>query len=208
MNTMMKKDNDLKRNGSGYYDEPCYKAVTAPPKPGEIWTHAKTGAYMLVLASMDGVCSTLRLTDTGREGSVTVMCKTPMYTTPIMIGHCFEDMLAQFVKTVKGDEFMTVKAAVAQALGIQMATSNHDQNSKLEEKVKALTDENEGLKQSYKDIFNGNEKLRLELKTKDMAEKDMNEVYHNMKAELAKANVYKDMYMELLDKLISAKAVQ
>lgn len=225
---MMKNDKDLKRNGSGYYDEPCYKTITAPPKPGEIWTHKTSGAYLLVIASLNGVYSTLRLTDVEREGSVSVMCKTPMYATPIMLGYCFENMLADFVKSVKGDEFTAVKTAVAKVLGVYdpapLPIVNPDSGSPcaiaLEERMRrleeeslelkrskeALIDENEGLKKSYQDVFKENEKLHYDLKAKEMAEKDMNEVFYNMKAELAKVNVYKEMYLELLDKLVCARA--
>lgn len=206
----MKKDNDLKRNGSGYYDEPCYKTITAPPKPGEIWTHKTSGAYMLVMACVNGVYSTLRLTDVKKEGCVPVMCKTPMYTTPIMLGYCFENMLADFVKSVKGDEFTAVKTAVAKVLGVidmnLVSPVPHDHNHILEDKVKALTDENEGLKQSYKDVFNENQKMHLDLKARDMAHDVLDEHCRQMSADLDKANVYKEMYLELLDKLISARA--
>ena len=202
----MKKDNDLKRNASGYYDEPCYKDVTAPPKAGEIWTHATSGAYMLVMASFNGVCSTLRLTDVGREGCITVMCKTPMYATPIMIGYCFENMLSQFVKSVKGDEFMTVKTAVAKALGIPMTVFNHDQIIQLEEKVRNLKDENDGLKKSCQDVFKENESIRACLDARNLADKDVDDAIAEMNQEIIRLNIYKEMYMELLDKLISAKA--
>ena len=202
------KDNDLKRNASGYYDEPCYKTVTAPPKPGEIWKHGPTGAYMLVIASAGTVYSTLRLTDVEHEGNIKVMCKTPMYTRPIMIGYSFEDTLTEYVKAVKEEEFTAVKKAVGKALGIEGNGQASPIAYDLEEKVKALADENEGLKQSYKDVFDAKQKLLDDLKSKYMAERDMNEVYANMKAELAKANVYKCMYYELIEKLISAKAVQ
>ena len=205
------KDNDLKRNASGYYDEPCYQTVTAPPKPGEIWTHKTSGAYMLVVSSLNGVYSTMRLTDVEREGSVKVMCKTPMYATPIMLGYCFENMLADFVKAVKGDEFKEVRKAVAKALGVYdpspLPSENTDIVQKMHERVQALTDENEGLKQSYKDVFKENEKLHLDLKARDMAEKAVNDTFSEMSAKLDKANVYKEMYLELLDKLISARAV-
>ena len=207
MNTMM-KDNDLKRNASGYYDEPCYKTVTAPPKPGEIWKHGPTGAYMLVIASAGTVYSTLRLTDVEHEGNIKVMCKTPMYTRPIMIGYSFEDVLTEYVKAVKEEEFTAVKKAVGKALGIEGNGQASPIAYDLEDKVKALTDENEGLKKSYKDIFKENETLRSGMEIKAMAEKAMDEAYCDMKDELAKANVYKEMYIELLDKLISAKAVQ
>lgn len=209
MNTMM-KDNDLKRNGSGYYDEPCYKTITAPPKPGEIWTHKTSGAYMLVVASVNGVYSTLRLTEVEKEGCVPVMCKTPMYTTPIMLGYCFENMLADFVKTVKGDEFTAVQRAIGKTLGVidinLVAPVPHDHIHMLEDKVKALTDENEGLKQSYKDVFKENERLHYDLKAMSIAESERDEMFRKMDDDLTKANVYKEMYLALLDKLISARA--
>ena len=204
MNTM-KKDNDLKRNASGYYDEPCYKAVTAPPKPGEIWTHATSGAYMLVVASMNGVYSTLRLTDVEREGSVKVICKTPMYASPIMLGYCFENMLADFVKSVKEEEMEAVKTAVAKAVGIPYTVFNHTQIIKLVEKVKALTDENEGLKQSYQDMFRKWEGVREER----AAFKEQCDAMHahitQLGIDLQKANIYKDMYLELIDNLVFAR---
>lgn len=201
----MKKDNDLKRNASGYYDEPCYKAVTAPPKPGEIWTHATSGAYMLVVASMNGVYSTLRLTDVEREGSVKVICKTPMYASPIMLGYCFENMLADFVKSVKEEEMEAVKTAVAKAVGIPYTVFNHTQIIKLVEKVKALTDENEGLKQSYQDMFRKWEGVREER----AAFKEQCDAMHahitQLGIDLQKANIYKDMYLELIDNLVFAR---
>mgnify|MGYP003300846634 CR=1 FL=1 len=209
MTTMM-KDNDLKRNASGYYDEPCYKTITAPPKPGEIWTHKTSGAYMLVVASVNGVYSTLRLTDVEKEGCIPVMCKTPMYTTPIMLGYCFENMLADFVKTVKGDEFTAVQRAIGKTLGVidmnLVAPVPHDHIHMLEDKVKALTDENEGLKQSYKDIYKKCEGVREE---RDINKSAYDALYANFTkthTELAKANVYKEMYHELLDKLVCARA--
>ena len=210
MITMTKKDNDLKRNGSGYYDEPCYQTVTAPPKPGEIWMHSN-GAYILVIASRGSVYSTLRLTDMEREGSVTVMCKTPMYTAPIMIGYCFEETLTEFVKTISQEEFKEVRKAVAKALGVYapspLPSENTDIVQKMHERVQALTDENEGLKKSYKDVFKENEKLHFDLKAMAIAEGERDEMFRKMDEDLTKANVYKEMYLELLDKLISARAV-
>jgi len=113
------KDKELKLNASGYYDEPCYKAITAAPKPGEIWTHAATGYHMLIVASLNGVCSTLRLTEVEREGCIPVTGRTLMFATPIMLGYSFENTLGQYVKTVKGEEFEKVKRGIVNVLGLQ-----------------------------------------------------------------------------------------
>lgn len=194
------KDSDLKRNASGYVDEPCYKARTAPPKAGEIWRHDTTGAYMLVVANKNGVCSTLRLIEYEREDSITVNCKTPMYTAPIMLGYCFENLLTQYVKNVSAGEFAEVQREVGKVLGIP-AADTHD----LEEQVKSLTDENDGLKKSYTDVFAENGRLRIELEARNMACDALDANCTTMCAELEKANVYKEMYLTLLDKLVSAR---
>ena len=115
------KNNDIRRNGSGYYDETAFKAIqaiTKAPKPGEIWTNSTGSKTYLVLQNRKSVCSTLLLGTENKENSIVVMAKVPMYTDPIMIGYTFSSMLTQYVKTVTEDNMETVKKAVARALGI------------------------------------------------------------------------------------------
>lgn len=186
------KDKELKLNASGYYDEPCYKAVKTidAPKPGEIWTHNMSGYYMLVVAVVGDVCSTLRLTDQPRNDSIPVMGKTPMYTTPIMLGYCFSHLLTQYVKTITDDEFTKVRLAVADALGLEdkplpvTVTDDH---------IAHLEAENEKLKAKLLDCESSHE--LMEKYTADKIERIGNE--------LAAAKVYKEMYMQLLDKMMS-----
>lgn len=179
------KDKELKLNASGYYDEPCYKAITAAPRPGEIWTHNQSGAYMLVVANVNGVCPTLRLNEQQKDGCIPVTCRALMYTNPAFMGYVFETNLAQYVKTVKEDEFKAVRQGLADMLGI---TSAEDYYNGLKIKDAAMLEE-----------YQTREKL--------IAEYDelLDESFEKVSREADKAEIYKEMYMTLLDKVISAR---
>lgn len=194
-------DKELKLNASGYYDEPCYKAITASPKAGEIWVHNQSGAYMLVIANVNGVCPTLRLNEQEKEGCIPVTCRDIMYTNPAFMGYVFETNLSQYVKTVKEEEFKTVKQRIADVLGINVAVSilDVDQGTHphiLEEKVKGLEVERNELLAERKAL---KEKLKEKTDGCDVVLGELNATC----MELEKAMVYKDMYNTLMDKMIA-----
>lgn len=193
------KDADLKRNASGYYDETCYKGITAPPRPGEIWLHGHMGWLVLIVGKgkEGGVYSTLRLTERKTTGCVVVTCKTTMYTVPCMLGYALGEDLTQFVRACPAEEFEEVKQGIAKALGLTHTATEADR--------KKLEEENEGLKESYKTVFLENEKLKVHLEKFEAERKEWNEAYSRMKENLEKADTYKEMYLTLLDKLIAAK---
>ena len=203
----MMKDNDLKRNASGYYDEPCYKAVTAPPKAGEIWVHAKSGAYMLVIANHNGVCSTLRLSETEREDSITVNCKVPMYTTPIMLGYCFENLLTQFVKTVKAEEFTAVQRGIGKVLGIADVNLAKEMDT-LEGSLEAQRAQNMYLRTEVDNLkakLEETKTLKTESEIMAVMQKDFNETYARLNQEIVTLTIYKDMYMDIIGKLVAIR---
>lgn len=200
------KDKELKRNASGYIDEPCYRAVTAPPRTGEIWLHRQSGAYMLVLANSGGVCPTLRLTENAEAGTVPVMCRVQMYTKPHMIGYCFDNLLTQFVKAVKGEEMTAVRKGIIKALGLfdeitkdsTVPALPHDYINALEEQVRTLTDERDKARAAAKEC-------QFDLEAKIMAEKMTVDGIAQMEEEITRLNIYKDMYMNLIDRLVSVR---
>lgn len=212
----MMNDKDLKRNGSGYVDEPCYKAVTAPPRPGEIWIHGKSGAYMLVLANVNGICPTLRLTDVDGEGTVPVMCKTQMYSKPYMISYCFENLLTEFVKSVKGDEMKKVRKGLIKALGL---FDDITQDNPMPDEFKAMQEELDSLKAGYLDVCKENESLKkdllkaqktaedakFDLEAKNMADKMVADAIAGMQEEITRLTIFKDMYMDIIAKLVALR---
>lgn len=212
----MMMENDIKRNGSGYVDEPCYRAVTAPPRPGEIWIHGNSGAQMLVLANVKGICPTLRLTDTGCEGAVPIMSRTPMFVKPAMIGYCFENLLTTFVKTVKGNEMEAVRKGIIRALGLGKAAQEDDsladEKNALEGVVEALKEENvvirahnDSLKKQLADAEKNAEAVRFDLDAKTMADKMVADAIAGMQEEITMLRIYKDMYMDIIGKLVSMR---
>lgn len=175
------KHDDLKRNASGYYDETAFKAIrniAETPKPGEIWTDRTGRKTYLILQSRETVCSTLLLGKEDKDARLMVMAMVPMYTDPIMIGYTFTDMLGTYVKTLNDDSMAEVKQAVADALGITAVPSI-----------------------PYAEI----EALK---KTKMALEDERNAAMYEtskLTEELNRANIYKDVYMDLVDKLVAAR---
>lgn len=194
----MMNDKDLKRNASGYVDEPCYKAVTAPPRPGEIWIHSKSGAQMLVLANVNGICPTLRLVEVCGEGSVPVTGKTMMYVKPYMIGYCFDNLLTEYVKSVKGEEMTAVRNGMVKSMGLE-ATLSQQEREAMDESLKALEEENKRLKGKLLEEAKG------AIALPDAMEREYVEAIKQLEQEINRLIVYKDMYMDLIGKLVSAK---
>ena len=111
------RDFGIKKNASGYRDDPCYKAVTAGPQPGEIWIFSKTGGPRLVLANNGTYCNVLKLYEEGMEGEIRVIGRTPMYVNPLKATYVRTADLAQYVKSIPQPEFKAIHRACVRALG-------------------------------------------------------------------------------------------
>jgi hypothetical protein len=178
------KDADLKRNASGYYDETCYKAITSPPKAGEVWQYRMTGAYMLVLGGNEKITSCLKLVknftvfESPSIISVTIG-EEELYTDPVMIDYTFNDKLEGYVTKLPADQMKAVQKAVGKYLGI---TADPDV---------IPVKKNENLLMDYNmavDIAN-----------------DLHAESIELSREIDKLKVYKDMYMDLIDKLVAVR---
>lgn len=203
------KDADLKRNASGYYDETCYKAITAPPRTGEIWTDRSGKKHWLILKSRNAVCSVLLLNTAETENSIRVMGKVPMYTDPLMVGYAFTDYLTTFVKKVKAEEFINVQRKVGEALGVidinLVAPVPHDHINALERRNAELLEERDRLLIERNEVQKEAASLRFDLDAKNMADKMVSDSIAEMEQEIFKLKFYKDMYMDLIDKLVSVR---
>lgn len=207
----MMNDKDLKRNASGYKDETCYKGITAPPKAGEIWVSKDGTKHWLILQNHGNVCSTLLLGTEQKEGSIMVMGRVPMYTTPVMVGYTFTVYVATFVKKIPDEKLEEIRQDVGKALGIVTVTQDilHSnaqvlgrereqlevKNAELHDTNIQLMKENETLKKRYDDLA-------------DQAASDLlchGNIIEAQKKEIDRLTVYKEMYMDLIDKLVSVR---
>ena len=172
---------DLKRNASGYYDETLYKAMTTGPKPGEIWTHNTSGAYMIVVANVGGVCVALRINENQRdEYSLPVTVHTQMWANPQFLGNCRCIVLSNYAKTADKEEFEAIKSRIAEFLDLAVEEATEEEE---EEEVG----------------FDGTEDIRAELED---AKKECEAVKKKLLISQENAKLYRKMYDELLDKVI------
>ena len=202
-------DKELAINGSGYYDETAYKAMTHGANPGEIWKR-DDGRIFVILAREGKRISTLLLTDKEFDGAIKVNAMVPMYTRPIMVGCGFETQMVEYIKKVPDEEMLSIRRAVGAALGLTVPTilpeaakCQDDERKRLEEKCACLAADNEDLKQGYIDLNRKNNELRSIIADKDKKCQAIEGQLPELKERLSKAEIYREMYRELLDRIIA-----
>jgi hypothetical protein len=108
----------VNKNASGYYDDTAYKAMTAGPQPGEIWTNRKGDLPSLILANNGPLCLCLKMYEDYMDGEIRVMGRVPMYVNPLKVTYARTADLMTYVKSIPGPEFKVIHRACVRALGI------------------------------------------------------------------------------------------
>lgn len=186
---------DLKRNGSGYYDPTAYEAIrnvekeNGRMKRGEIWEVEYQGTYKsaVVISAQDKFCNVLMLNDEMKtEHDVQVKVRSFLYTHPAMLSYKFNDGFAQFIRRMEDDEFESLLDCITEKLGIQNncrnCTMESQQVDALKEEIDALKKENYELRRRNTETYTIEAPEIIVLKT----QRDM----------------YKQQYEELLERLI------
>ncbi len=186
---------DLKRNGSGYYDPTAYKAIINVEKEngrmqrGEIWEVEYQGTYKnaVVISAQERFCNVLMLNDEMKtEQDVQVRSRGLLYTHPAMLSYKFNDGFAQFIRKMEDDEFETLLACITEKLGIQNDCRNCDVELQmvgaLKGEIDALKKENYELRRRNTETYTIEAPEIIVLKT----QRDM----------------YKQQYEELLERLL------
>lgn len=209
-------EDDMKRNGSGYYDEtPVKTGFFGGPQAGEIW-ESTMGKEFLILKNHDGYCSTLALNDNPHPQTMEVVSRTLKHTNPGMVGYTFNNQLSAFVKTVPEETYLDIMQAVGERLGVKIKVSadagegtldlrgecerlerlNDQWRAKcreLEARCKDLATENDDLKLNVADV-------RQDLNTWKIIGNEHEKAYHTAED---KAALYEKMYNALLDRLFA-----
>lgn len=200
-------DFGIKRNGSGYYDETPYKAVMGMPKAGEVWstTHDK---LFLILKNHGKYCTTLALNETNRDNEcLAVTVEYPLYTNPAMLGYTFNSFFCEFIKRIPDEEYMVIMDEVSARLGVTIKrtiiaekdeTTQADREA-WQDAMKQLENECEQLKEERNKIAEVERATRAEM----MVYKERAESIVPVPAPDPAAAMYKQMYYELLDRIIT-----
>ncbi len=112
------RDRGMRKNASGYIDDPCYKAVISGPQPGEIWTNRKGDLPSLILANNGPICLCLKMYEDYMDGEIRVMARVPMYVNPLKVTYARTADLNTYVKSIPAPEFKVIHRACVRALGI------------------------------------------------------------------------------------------
>lgn len=137
-------ENDIKRNGSGYYDETPIKAgiFTSGPQAGEIWETTE-GKEMLVLKNQGNYCNTLCLqTANTHPDQIEIISREKRFANPGKVGYIVNRGFAQYVKSLPKAQYLGIMQAVGDKLGVSIKvskaeTNKQDANSAGIDKLKA-----------------------------------------------------------------------
>lgn len=176
---------DMKRNGSGYYDEtPVKSGVLTGPQPGEIWETSQ-GKEALVLKNQGNFCVTLGLNDNQHQDTIEVVSRTVKHTNPAMLGYMFNNNFAQYVKNVPEETFLFIMEAVGERLGVTIKVSRAEDDSP------AALEENKRLKSHI-------ENLEVALEAYDGQRKALEEKCGELQT--ANGDLYHELDMAIRDR--------
>ena len=174
-------NNELKRNGSGYYDGTPYNAVLCNPEAGDVYESGMNKIYLILKNhgkfSIALALFTIPNSSNKTDCEVTVEDKK-FYSNPAMLQYVFNDIFMKRVGTLEADAFMDVMETVGDSLGVAIKVSKEpadEQANEWEAQRKALVAERDSLK------------FALSRNSENM--------------------VYKGLYYELLDRIIGKGGV-
>jgi len=187
-------DKDLLRNGSGYVDPTAYSAIKnymkeesrMEYKRGEIYEYemvnrAETKEALVVSADFragNRYLNIIVLTDEPKgEINVPIVCGGMMYADCGMVSFATNDRFGEFVRTARAEEMAQIDEGIAKCLGIEQKV--------VEKVVEVPTIPVEALMEVTPDGF------RCDI-----------EAAEELAAAKAEANVYKNLYEQLLAKMI------
>lgn len=131
--------NDLRKNGSGYYDETAFKAIKNTMKnqkrggstmnKGELYARdivtvdcANGQQDFLLLKCHEDYATALMLREKPcKENNVKVVSKSVMYADAGRVAYVYYDKISGYVKTVKDLEFTGIQKMIITAMGLETA---------------------------------------------------------------------------------------
>lgn len=222
-----------KRNGSGYYDPTAYIAMMNVRK-GEKKMEAYRGDIFYVKSNRKDTAKEITASpavvvsnDTGNEHSnfveivyltsdaknpmpthAKIMCKTPSVALCERISNVSKDRLEEYIRSCTKEEMRRIDKALMLSLGVEVSGSNTEE---AEENIKALKLElgktkelGEELKHKLKEEIDKREAMEKEVDDYRKKSMDVSDIVDSRIKAVAERDVYKELYMNLLDRAVSA----
>ena len=200
----------MKYNASGNYDGTAYNAMMDMAKPGEIWTTSQ-GNEVLILKNHGTLCSMLKLLENKPchdDDRIEGGSRQLRYTNPCMVAYIFNQGLCEYIKSIPEEQYTQIMQTIADRLNVTIRVN----------KEEAPAPELEAMKARAESLYQAMEKMQVkhacELEKMDaMHKKDTDEIValkqkvEELKARAPQADpagaVYKQLYHELLDRIIA-----
>lgn len=180
-------NNELKRNGSGYYDGTPYNAVLCNPEAGDVYESSIFKTYLILKNhgkfSIALALFTSQNLNNNTVHEIVVGDGKKYYSNPAMLQYVFNDIFVKSIGTMESDAFLGIMETVSESLGVSVKV-----NKEPTEEQAAVIDEQARL---IKKLSDENEKLERELslaKNNDLA--------------IHESVIYKRLYNSLIDRLV------
>lgn len=189
---------ELKRNGSGYYDPTAYKAMKniekgeETMKRGEIWEigYGMEAKYAVIVSVQEIFCNVLVLSDECKgDHDIAIKATGMRYTNPAMLSYAYKDRFNRFIRAMRDDELDELLAKITEKLDFPASVNDEARFEKL------LADKNEEIEKLRADI----QKTSVMLLPKPQRE-DTQEVAV-LKAQL---EIYKQQNEMMFNRLVGA----
>lgn len=213
---------DLRKNGSGIYDETAYKAIQNVSKNRsgggttmngnfaekdivEVETANGIKQYLL-LACHDTYATALMLNDAKpRENGFEVKSRALMHTDTGKLSYVFYDKIIEYIKTVTDAEFAEIKQAIADTLRITDLFSERTAGSVAEiREVEMCLSEAD--KEELEKIMRAAVQAVIPAEAYEKTDFEREAAETKIVELRAERNVYRELYMNLLQNLKGEKS--
>lgn len=193
-------DQELKRNGSGYYDPTAYKALRniereverMDCKRGEIFefTTSRGDLRKVLIISDDARRYSRNLTgillneESKGEYGVQILCGCLMYAECDRISHIKADAIGNYIRTATDEEMQNIDETIMDALGLKAEHEAAIPDSKLE-----------------KELAEARAKI-MELETRQTYSPEQVDAISRQANEAIRLKAERDVYKELYEKLL------
>lgn len=121
-------DNELKRNGSGYYDDTAYRAIKnvmggkqMDMSRGEIWEVEMNNGVVrevFIIKPFEEYAVGLILRDTPSSSSIMIKSRAAMYADTRRMTYAYYDKIGNYIKTLPEDDVQYIIAEVVKTLDL------------------------------------------------------------------------------------------
>lgn len=190
---------ELKRNGSGYYDPTAYKAMknfeiggVTTMKRGEIWKigFGRDEKLAVVITVQKTFCNVLVLNEQCKdESDIAIKAIGLKYTNPAMMSYAFKDNFHEFIRLMSDHEITEVIAKINERLDFPVSVTDE---AYFEELLKDKNEEIEALKDRIEVLVEQNEEVNHSITERTVIELTV------------ERDLYKTQYEKMLERLIGA----